>query len=62
VARTGRNRQHAELEGDFETQRGLFFWTHDREPENVYELTQFIETLIREQYNQGHDTVQYPWA
>jgi hypothetical protein len=52
----------AELEGDDETQRGLFIWTHDREPESEFELNQFIETLIREQYNQGYDTVQYPWA
>ena len=52
----------AELEGDHEAKLGLFHWTHDREPESEYELNRFIESLIREQYNDGHDTVQYPWA
>jgi hypothetical protein len=52
----------AELEGEHEAKLGLFRWTHDREPESEFELDQFIERLIREQYNNGFDTVQYPWA
>jgi hypothetical protein len=52
----------AELEGEHEAKLGLFRWTHDREPESESELNSFIENLIREQYNNGHDTVQYPWA
>ncbi len=52
----------AELEGEHEAKLGLFRWTHDREPDSKFELDQFIENLIREQYNNGFDIVQYPWA
>lgn len=52
----------AELEGEHEAKLGLFRGTHDREPEIEFELSQFIENLIREQYNNGFDTVHYPWA
>jgi hypothetical protein len=52
----------AELADDREAKLGLFRWTHDREPDSDFELDQFIESLIREQYNNGFDTVQYPWV
>jgi hypothetical protein len=52
----------AELADDREAKLGPFRWTHDREPESEDELNSFIECLIREQYNNGFDAVQYPWA